>query len=213
LRQLEKIAQFQHTPGFFTSPELLAFAAGGPPPALPDGHTPAERRGRRFFDDVPLRPGSKQGLCAICHSGPLLNTSNGFNPIPVPPYFVPKGERFQSILSAELLPNGDPQHVYVVNDGPRSTVTVSTDPGRALQTGDFRTFPFGDLGEFKIPSLWGVKGTAPYFHNNGAKTLKDVLDHYQRFFIVAMPIAAPGFPPIVLTEEDKADLLAFMNLL
>ena len=30
--------------------------------------------------------------------------------------------------------------------------------------------------------LWGVKDTAPYFHNNGAKTLRDAVAHYQRFF-------------------------------
>ena len=27
---------------------------------------------------------------------------------------------------------------------------------------------------FKIPSLWGVKQTAPYFHDNSAKTLEEL---------------------------------------
>jgi len=36
--------------------------------------------------------------------------------------------------------------------------------------------------QFKIPTLWGVKDTAPYFHDNGAKTLRDAVAHYQRFF-------------------------------
>jgi cytochrome c peroxidase len=211
---LELIAEFQRSSQFFTSPALLAFANGGPPPVLPEGNTESEKRGRRFFDDVPLDPPSVVGICAICHSGPMLNTSNGFNPIPVPPFFVPKGERFQSILSGELLPNGDPFRAYQFTDPDGNvSVAVASDPGRALVTGDFRGFPFGHLGQFKIPTLWNVKHTSPYFHNSGAKTLEDVVNHYAFFFEFATPIAMPGAPPIIMTEQEKADLLAFLRLL
>jgi cytochrome c peroxidase len=212
--QLALIAAFQQTRAFFSSPELAAFATGGPPPRLPEGRTRAEKRGRRFFDDVPISPFSTQGLCAICHSGPLLNESNGFNPLPPPLGFVPRGERFQSILSAELRPNGDPLRTYIVTnpDETEFSVTIS-DPGRALQTGDFRSFPLGDLGEFKIPALRNVRHTAPYFHNNSAKTLEEVLQHYQLFFIIATPVVFPWAPPIVLTEQDIADIIAFLKLL
>ena len=89
----------------------------------------------------------------------------------------------------------------------------STDPGRALTSGDFRGFPFGDLGEFKIPSLRNIRKTAPYFHNNGAKTLEDVLRHYTLFFIIATPVVFPGAAPTVLTEQDQADIIAFLKLL
>jgi cytochrome c peroxidase len=211
---LELIAEFQRSSPFFTSPALLAFASGGPPPTLPEGNTESERRGRRFFDNVPLSPPSTRGICAICHSGPMLNTSNGFNPIPVPPFFVPAGERFQSILSGELLPNGDAFRAYQFRDPDGNvSVAVASDPGRALVTGDFRGFPFGNLGQFKIPSLWNVKQTSPYFHNSGAKTLEDVVNHYAFFFEFATPIAMPGAPPIIMTEQDKQDLLAFLRLL
>jgi hypothetical protein len=135
----------------------------------------------------------------------MLNEVNGHNPIPVPPFRVEPGTRFQSILSGELLPNGDAFRPYVVTNPDGTTeVVVSSDPGRALQTGDFRAFPLGDLGQFKIPSLWNGRKTAPYFHNNGARTLQDVLDHYTRFFIFATPIAIPGAPAIVLTDRDRA---------
>ncbi|HUS32840.1 MAG TPA: hypothetical protein VMZ53_30270 [Kofleriaceae bacterium] len=212
--QLELIAEFQQSPQFFTSNALLAFANGGPPPQLPEGNTASEKRGRRFFDNVPLSPPSTRGICAICHSGPMLNESNGKNPIPIPPFFVPQGERFQSILSGEFLPNGDAFRAYQFTD-PDGVIQVSvaSDPGRAATTGDFRGFPFGNLGQFKIPSLWNVRNTAPYFHNSGAKTLEQVIEHYSVFFPIATPVAMPGAPPIVFTEQDKADLLAFLKLL
>lgn len=213
--ELDAIAAFQQTRPFFTSNGLFAWSQGGPPPPLPEGNTESERRGRRFFDDVPLSPPSTRGICAICHSGPLLNTSNGFNPLPVPPWFVPAGERFQSILSAELLPNGDPVHTFLVDQPDGTTVAVAhPDPGFALTSGDLRGFPFGDLGEFKIPGLRGVRHTAPYFHNNAAKSLDEVLDHYQLFFLIASPVVfPPGTPPIVISEQDKADVIAFLKLL
>ncbi len=144
----------------------------------------------------------------------MLNDSSGRNPIPVPPFFVPAGTRFQSILSAELLPNGDPFQEYLV-DQPDGTVlsVFHPDPGFALTSGDFRGFPLGDLGEFKIPSLWNVRHTSPYFHNGGAKTLEEVVEHYATFFAIASPLVFPDAPPILLTEQDKADLVAFLELL
>lgn len=214
-QQLLLIADFQKTEDFFTSNALRKFADGGKAPELPAGKSASEKRGRRFFEDGPINVADGSGFCALCHSGPLLNQSNGWNPIPIPPFFVPKGERFQSVLSGELLPNGDAFRPYLATDPETGAIfsTVSSDPGRALQTGDFRGFPFGDLGKFKIPSLRGVRHTAPYFHNNGAKTLDDVIDHYRQFFIIAIPVVLPGTQPYVLTQQDQADLIAFMNLL
>jgi cytochrome c peroxidase len=212
--QLEAIALFQQSPQFQTSNALRIFAAGGPAPTLPEGNTESEKRGRRVLDDVPLSPPSVRGICAICHSGPMLNTSNGKNPIPIPPLFVPAGERFQSILSGEFLPNGDPFRAYQFTDPDGNVqISVSSDPGHALVTGDFRGFPFGDIGEFKIPTLWNVRATAPYFHNNAAKSLEEVIEHYAVFFPFATPVVLPGAPPIVFSEQDKADLLAYLKLL
>jgi hypothetical protein len=50
--ELERIASFEHTAGFFSSRELRRFARGGPAPELPEGHTESEIRGRRFFADA-----------------------------------------------------------------------------------------------------------------------------------------------------------------
>ena len=73
--ELDAIADFQRTNAqFFSSDEFRRFAAGGPPPELPPGRTPAERRGRTFLVDAPFAPPSKNGICALCHGGPMLNT-------------------------------------------------------------------------------------------------------------------------------------------
>ena len=59
----------------------------------------------------------------------------------------------------------------------------SPDPGRALITGVSQGFPFFDnVNAFKIPTLRGVRKTAPYFHDNSAKTLETVAAHYALFF-------------------------------
>jgi cytochrome c peroxidase len=56
------------------------------------------------------------------------------------------------------------------------TIVESPDPGRAAITG-----ALGDLNAFDTPPLRGIKHTAPYFHDNSAATLKDVIDHYNQF--------------------------------
>ncbi|HET9129944.1 MAG TPA: hypothetical protein VFO86_03290, partial [Terriglobia bacterium] len=93
---------------------------------------------------------------------------------------------------------------------------VSPDPGRALITGVSGAgalfggdpTPFlSNVNAFKISQLRGVRNTAPYFHDNSAKTLEDVAAHYAKFFNVATGGA------IVLTPQDQQDIVAYMNLL
>jgi cytochrome c peroxidase len=58
---------------------------------------------------------------------------------------------------------------------------------------------------FKTPSFWGIGPTAPYFHDNSAKSLEDVAEHYTFFF--------ENFVGIRLTKQDEADMVAFLRLL
>jgi cytochrome c peroxidase len=89
---------------------------------------------------------------------------------------------------------------YEFRDAAGNVTTVqSPDPGRALITGN----P-ADADMFKIPSLWNAKNTAPYFHNNGAKTLNDLANHYQAMFAML---------GLTLTDQDKADIVAYQKLL
>ncbi len=86
-----------------------------------------------------------------------------------------------------------PLYVIQCNDG---TFTVSTDPGRAMVTGKC-----ADIGKFKVPSLRGLAARAPYFHNGSADTLLEVVNFYDQRF------------NMLLTDDQKADLVAFMGTL
>lgn len=71
-----------------------------------------------------------------------------------------------------------------------------TDPGRALITGKCK-----DIGKFKGPVLRGLSARAPYFHNGSAATLNDAVEFYNTRF------------NLNLTEQEKADLVAFLQTL
>jgi cytochrome c peroxidase len=220
--QLDAIAEFQRTDShFFSSDELEEFAAGGPPPALPPGVTPAEQRGRMFFVDAPFAPPSKNGICALCHSGPMLNrVSQAHSDVPGSP---PPGVRFIDTGVTLVNAPNNPIRAWIINDGINPVVTVlSPDIGLLLNPAPPSPPPaviprafFANL--FKIPTLWGVEDTAPYFHDNGAKTLRDAVSHYQRFFNFTEaqdPVGSRtlgGF--IVLTDEDVDDIVAYLQLL
>ena len=221
--QLDAIAEFQRTDArFFSSPALRKFAATGAPPELPPGITPAERRGRKFLVDAPFSPPSKKGICALCHSGPMLNMVNqahsdfaGGSP--------PAGVRFINTGVTIVNAPNNPIRTWVINDGINPVVTIrSPDVGLLLDptppTPPPSVIPRAFFAElFKIPTLWGVKDTAPYFHDNGAKTLRDAVAHYQRFFNFTEaqdPVGSRslgGF--ITLTDDDVDDIVAYLQLL
>lgn len=208
-KEQELIAVFERTRPFFSSRDLFAFAWTGQQPMLPKGRTAAEKRGRLFFEDVPFSgPEQKAGVCAACHSGPMLNETNQF--LPVPP--ARRGGRFQSVLVSELNAANNPVRDFVFkNPDGTTTHVVSPDPGRALITG--KATGFEDPNAFKIPSLWGVNDTAPYFHDNSAKSLEDVVEHYAKFFAIISTPPGGNAPALVLTPQDKADIVAYLKLL
>ena len=71
-----------------------------------------------------------------------------------------------------------------------------TDAGRGQVTGRW-----ADLGRFKTPTMRALAARAPYFHNGIAPTLEAVVRHYEIHF---------GFR---FTNEERADLIAFLNAL
>ncbi|HEX6274890.1 MAG TPA: hypothetical protein VFZ53_17730 [Polyangiaceae bacterium] len=86
--------------------------------------------------------------------------------------------------------------LYTVRNIATGEERQTTDPGRALRSGRW-----ADMDRFKTPSLRGISARAPYFHNGIAKTLRDVVIHYE---------VALGF---VYTNDERKDLVAFLESL
>ena len=86
-----------------------------------------------------------------------------------------------------------PSYLMLCNDG---TQVLTTDPGRAMVTGQCE-----DIGKFEIPGLRGLPARAPYFHNGTAENLLDVVNFYDQQF------------GMLLTDDEKADLVAFLGTL
>jgi len=185
----------------------MKFARGGSAPGLPQGNTASEKRGRRFFEDEVDFVDFKHGLCAGCHAGPMLNETNLFSLLA---FGIPVGTRFQNILVSFFNHADNPIQEFVFNKGlPMERHVFSPDIGRSGITGvtDLDDLTFDNFEAFKIPQLRGISTTGPYFHDNSAKTLEDVMKHYTRFF----DFVTGGF--IALTPQDEADVVAFMKLL
>jgi len=66
--------------------------------------------------------------------------------------------------------------------GPMTGRTLrTTDPGWGLVTGRCV-----DVGKFKDPTLRGLAGRPPYFHNGSAATLEEVVASYDRRFSIGL---------------------------
>jgi len=65
---------------------------------------------------------------------------------------------------------------------------------------------------FKTPTLRNVDHRAPYMHQGGVQTLREVIDLYDSGGI-ARPSRSPLMTPLKLTERDKQDLVAFLRTL
>jgi cytochrome c peroxidase len=219
-RMLDDLAAFQQT--LFSSPgvkmladEILSGSTsfGDPDPELNE----LEQLGKAVFNRA----------CAQCHGGTLH--PSGSTPETT---FVRPVTRYHNVEAACPRPATDgyapcPERLarnartYRITraDGTFQFVTTS-DPGRLLLTGQ----P-ADLERMDIPQLHGISKTAPYFHNNSAATLEEVLDHYVAFFAsVARLNPPPNLPGILssnglvvdrgfVTADERAALLAYLRKL
>jgi len=81
-----------------------------------------------------------------------------------------------------------------------------------------------DMGRFKAPSLSNISLTAPYMHDGSIQTLEEAIDHYAAGgrTIATGPYAGVGsinplkstfIQGFELTEQERQDLLAFLNAL
>ena len=86
------------------------------------------------------------------------------------------------------------------------------DAGRAAVTGNS-----SDVGRFKVTSLRNIALTAPYMHDGRFETLEEVLDHYdhgiEQSSSLDPALAATMSTGLMLTDQDKVDLIAFLHAL
>jgi cytochrome c peroxidase len=138
-----------------------------------------------------LNQPSIPGLCGTCHDAPNIGNHSVKAPLNIGVADAGK----DSPPGLDI--GGLPVFTLWCTSGPLAGKTFEvTDPGRSLITGKC-----ADIGKLKGPILRGLAARAPYFHNGSAAALGDVVEFYnQRFGI--------GF-----TEQQKADLVAFLNSL
>lgn len=67
-----------------------------------------------------------------------------------------------------------------------------------------------DKGAFKTPTLLNIAKTAPYMHDGSISTLQEVIAHYNRGG-VPNPQLDPRMRPLGLSEQEQAQLVAFMH--
>jgi cytochrome c peroxidase len=219
-RMLDDLAAFQQT--LFSSPgvEQLAGAivSGSTPFPDPDPElNELEQQGKVVFNRA----------CAQCHGSTLHPSGSTAETA-----FVRPLVRYHPIQTACPHPTTDgyapcPQRLarnartyrITLANGTTQTFTTS-DPGRLLLTGQL-----ADLGVMDPTQLRGISRTAPYFHNNSAATLEEVLDHYEAFFRrVARLNPPPRLPPLLssngrdidrgfIAASERAALLAYLRKL
>jgi cytochrome c peroxidase len=202
-RFLDDVAAFQQT--LFSSASVrrlaAALASGRPLPATDPPLNRLERQGEALFEHH----------CAICHGGPTQN-------VPIPEFssairdvFISKPvPPFAADLPFTPSPLEPRLWAFRVPGQADPLVIPSTDPGQALLTGS----P-DDLNHFDIPALYGIAETAPYFHDNSAATLDDVVRQYQSLF-TALRRVIPDFVPFPLrpdpiTDDQIPPLVAYLK--
>jgi len=246
---LDDLAGFESTQFSSPSVKLLsdAMAAGAVPLPDPDPVLDAlEAAGKMVFiracgqchgdqgghpsGSTPITQGTAGTPTALIRYHTIASTC----PRPVdtvsPPRFVFKAcspsqmanVRTYEITNSGVPPSGTPCG-GAAPQPPCVTRVTTSDPGRMLLTGYPVPGGPGDIEHFDNPSLRGLSQTAPYFHNNTAATLEEVLDHYTAFFqrvAIQAPAAPllttqPGVVPPVhdrpFTDAEVPALLAYLR--
>jgi cytochrome c peroxidase len=229
-RLLDDLAAFQR--GLFTNESVraLSVAIDAGETVLPDPDQPLtelEQHGKAVFTRA----------CAQCHGGPTQSNA----PIPIirfhdivsgcprpidtrPPEIVVPARFAFTPCPPRLARNARTYEITLPND--TKIRRTSSDPGRALLTGFVGgPAPQDDWNKFDVPALRGIRETAPYFHNNSAATLEEVVDHYMAFFARVRANSPPAgpVPPVASTDgvhfdrrptpEERAALLAYLRKL
>ncbi len=145
-----------------------------------------------------------KGNCSVCHFGP--NFTNGeFGDIGIPHFIEPGRVDPGRYGGIRKLLESRANLLGKYND----------DPTRASATGTRHVrLEHRNWGEFRVPSLRNVAGTAPYMHNGHLATLRDVASYYSN--LNEDRLHADGeriLKPLKLSEAEIDDLVAFLETL
>ena len=213
------------------NPKLVEFLS---PAFGPDGNVRYEvTPGRPPTPVRNARPGAifmNAGFGALSYVAQLGLAPAFHASVSLPRYrfrFYRDATRTEALLDLPPVPvtaSGDPHDLRAARDERGAPIVgpnlipqqFTTDPGRAVITGD----P-ADFEAFDVPQLRGIAHTAPYYHDNSLETLRAVIDEYSRFLLPFLePLALPKFPPEApggrpeaLSPEQKNDLLEFLEQL
>jgi cytochrome c peroxidase len=141
-----------------------------------------------------------KGNCTSCHNGPLLS-DQAFHNTAAPPNPMLNDDPLMQITFRYMMRNSGVEKSVYDN--------LDRDPGRYAVTKN----P-DDLGLFRTPPLRYLNYTAPYMHNGIFYTLEEVVEFYniggtQDIFGTKSPL----IQPLNLTEDEKKDLVAFLQSL
>jgi hypothetical protein len=240
---LDDLSSFQRV--LFTNNRVRALSD-----AVREGTTPLPDPDRRLSALEQQGKAVFERACAQCHGGPGLSTPQATPQVPPAPVVrfhnifsqcprpvdtaVPSRFAFtacppqlaRNVRTYEIalsVPTPSPSGVLPAGTRIRRT---SSDPGRALLTGFVGgAAPLDDWEKFDLPGLRGISKTAPYFINNSAATLEEVVDHYIEFFKRVEAVFVPGnnVPPVATTDgvhfdrrptlEEREALLAYLRKL
>nr|WP_296918104.1 cytochrome c peroxidase [Thiocapsa sp.] len=151
-----------------------------------------------------------QGRCVSCHvieQTQALFTDNRFHNI---------GVGFKHIRGKEE--EIAARFLAAKKSGADVDVTVLTDPD-ASELGRFAvTENLTQVGSFKTPTLRNIDLTAPYMHDGSLQTLEDVVEFYDHGGRLDLDDPLSGFlsggiRPLGLSDEQEADLIAFLKSL
>ena len=148
-----------------------------------------------------------EGRCVLCHTGPAF--SNGEFADIGRPFFTKSGADPGRWGGLQKLRASPFNRLGAFSDSD----PAEADHGDAVATQHVVQEP-RHYGEFKVPSLRGLTGTAPYFHNGSAASLEDVVRHYSD--LDPTRLHADGqqvLRPLRLTPQQVADLAAFLRSL
>ncbi len=190
----------------------------GPPDSRGEGKARASiAAGEQLFNKAPLKitavrglndnpalgnPEVIQGTCTTCHDAPNVGDHSFPLPLDIATSHSAEHETNRIIAAglAELSPAKVP--VFLITNCPdpqnpgKTLEFYTTDPGKGLVSGKCV-----DVNRGKGPILHGLAARAPYFHNGAAANLNQLVNFYNQRF------------QMQLTEQQKKDLIAFLNSL